>query len=469
MIKNAREYQITRAQAVRFERELKTKGDPGADAALAQLEREAARSQLADLRADIEDYDALESGRVKVLEVDDLEDLPQALIRARIAARLSQRELADRLKLKEQQIQRYEATDYASASLARVLEVARALGLKLRQDVALPSMDISREAVVVRLREFGFENKFIESRLLTRADDTSGWRSVNAASRVLGLAPARMLTDAPDFRHAVATAAFKVPANVSEPKLAIYATYARFLAERTLAITPAGGEPLLPDQPREIYAALIERYGGVSLEAVLRYVWALGIPVLPLRDAGAFHGAYWKIGGRGIIVIKQNVVWAARWLIDLLHELYHAVRARNVVDAEILESAESPYDRRDSEEEKTATAWATAAALGERENEIAQMCVDEANGEVPLLQEAVLKVARREAVPADVLANYVAYKLARHDQANWWGAATNLQPGHASPWRVARDIFLEHVELHKLDRLDRELLVRALTEEENSS
>jgi transcriptional regulator with XRE-family HTH domain len=432
-----------------------------------QLERDAVRSQLADLRADLEEYDALENGRVKILEVDDLEDLPQALIRARIAARLSQRELAERLKLKEQQIQRYEATDYASASLARIIDVARALGLRLRQDVALPSMDISREAVVDRLRELGFDKKFIESRLLTHDDRTSGWRSVNAASRMLGLPPARLLTDTPDLHHAASTAAFKLPANASEPKLVAYATYARYLAERTLDATTAKPQTLLPNQPGEIYRAIVDGYGTVSLEAALRYVWGLGIPVLPLRDAGAFHGAYWKIGGRGVIVVKQNVSWAARWLIDLLHELYHAVRARDVIDVEILESAESPYERRDSEEEKTATAWATAAALGERENELAQMCADEAHGEVPLLQQAVMRVARREKVPADVLANYVAYKLARHDQADWWGAAANLQPGQVSPWRIARDIFLEHVELHKLDRLDRELFARALTEEES--
>ena len=56
-----------------------------------------------------------------------LNDLPQALIRARIASGLSQRELAMRLGLKEQQIQRYEATKYASASLSRVIEVAQAI------------------------------------------------------------------------------------------------------------------------------------------------------------------------------------------------------------------------------------------------------------------------------------------------------------------------------------------------------
>ena len=42
-------------------------------------------------------------------------DVPRLLIRARIARGLSQKSLAGRLVLKEQQIQRYEASEYASA------------------------------------------------------------------------------------------------------------------------------------------------------------------------------------------------------------------------------------------------------------------------------------------------------------------------------------------------------------------
>ena len=56
-------------------------------------------------------------------------DLPSILIKARIAQGLSQKELADRIGLKEQQIQRYEATDYASANLARIKEVVNAFGV----------------------------------------------------------------------------------------------------------------------------------------------------------------------------------------------------------------------------------------------------------------------------------------------------------------------------------------------------
>ncbi len=101
--------------------------------------REGMESQLADLRRDLAEYDALRAGRVRVLELDSLGQLPEALIRARIAAGLSQKELARRLGLKEQQIQRYEARRYAGASLDRVQKVADALGMQIHERVVLPT------------------------------------------------------------------------------------------------------------------------------------------------------------------------------------------------------------------------------------------------------------------------------------------------------------------------------------------
>ncbi len=73
-----------------------------------------------------------------ILEASLLYQVPEALIRARIAAGLSQQELARRLGLKAQQIQRYEATRYAGVTLERVQAVVDALGVQLHERVVLP-------------------------------------------------------------------------------------------------------------------------------------------------------------------------------------------------------------------------------------------------------------------------------------------------------------------------------------------
>jgi len=115
MIKNERQYRITKAEAEKFERavaELTAKrGRPDVHPLLQTAELDGLRSQLEDLRAEIEEYEDLKAGKRTVLEINSFEELPRALVQARIAAGLSQKELADRLGIKEQQVQRYEATD----------------------------------------------------------------------------------------------------------------------------------------------------------------------------------------------------------------------------------------------------------------------------------------------------------------------------------------------------------------------
>lgn len=56
-----------------------------------------------------------------------IEKLPEMLIEERLRLGLTQKHLAEKMGLKEQQIQRYEATRYQSASLRRLTEVAKAL------------------------------------------------------------------------------------------------------------------------------------------------------------------------------------------------------------------------------------------------------------------------------------------------------------------------------------------------------
>ncbi len=132
MIKNQRQYRITRAQATRFGRaiaEAKKRPDRSVPLILRKAQVAALRSQLKDLKAELLEYQALRTGRRVVPAPASLEELPQALIRARIASGMTQQGLARKLGLKAQQIQRYEATDYRSASLARLRQVARALGL----------------------------------------------------------------------------------------------------------------------------------------------------------------------------------------------------------------------------------------------------------------------------------------------------------------------------------------------------
>jgi ribosome-binding protein aMBF1 (putative translation factor) len=140
MITNERQYRITRSWLERFEQA--RGGVEEQDGKLHPRARQALRdqydSQIEELRAQLAEYEALRRGDVTVLELDSLDELPEALIRARTAAGLSQEALARRLGLKKQQVQRYEATRYSGVSFERLKAVVDALGVTIREQVVLP-------------------------------------------------------------------------------------------------------------------------------------------------------------------------------------------------------------------------------------------------------------------------------------------------------------------------------------------
>lgn len=132
MIKNERQYLITKAQAARFRQTLnvlRRRTDEASDVhpRIAQAQEDAVDSQLADLERELREYEALKAGDFPLEELNVIGGIATTLIKARIAQGLSHRELAQRVGIKEQQIQRYEATNYEAANLSRLQAVASAL------------------------------------------------------------------------------------------------------------------------------------------------------------------------------------------------------------------------------------------------------------------------------------------------------------------------------------------------------
>jgi ribosome-binding protein aMBF1 (putative translation factor) len=131
MIKNERQYRITRAQAAKFESALKASPKRDKDRTshprLIKAQADAMRSQLESLDRQLREYQELKKGNIAPPDLEYITVVPRDLIRARIASGLSQKELAERLGMPEQQIQRYEAKEYESVSLGRISEVARIL------------------------------------------------------------------------------------------------------------------------------------------------------------------------------------------------------------------------------------------------------------------------------------------------------------------------------------------------------
>ena len=139
MITNERQFRISNAQLKRFDEALAaqtaTGPSPEVRPRIHQAMLDATASERDELRAQLERYDDLRSGRVGQRMLTSLRELPIVLIEARIAARLTQRELAERLSVPEQQVQRWEANDYSGVGVDRLQQVADALELQVLETV----------------------------------------------------------------------------------------------------------------------------------------------------------------------------------------------------------------------------------------------------------------------------------------------------------------------------------------------
>jgi HTH-type transcriptional regulator / antitoxin HigA len=107
MIYSDRQYQITRAELAKLEGALAAvPAAKGAEDWVLKAQADALQSQIADLQAEMAEYDMLKLGNVAFAETCSLAELPRVLVQARIARGLSQTDLAERLNMKPQQVQR---------------------------------------------------------------------------------------------------------------------------------------------------------------------------------------------------------------------------------------------------------------------------------------------------------------------------------------------------------------------------
>jgi transcriptional regulator with XRE-family HTH domain len=476
MISNERQYRITKARAKEFEEALrKLNAHSSEDQLWLDIQRDALQGQLEDLRGELQEYRSLQERGIQSVDVVSLEGLPKSLVRARIASGLTQKDLAAQLGLKEQQIQRYEATAYSAASLDRIKEVVTALGLTLSRGVFLPTSRVSLSTFLARSKELGLKDTFIEKRILPKHKDNLGDSAGQAIvlhvaarlERIFNVPTYLLFSDAAlNYQSAsLAGTRFKLPQNADRKWADAYAVYAHYVALLVLQCSEHLTRRLIPDDPKEIFDDILRVYGDITLRNCIQYVWDLGIPVLPLGDAGGFHGACWRVSGRNIIVLKQVTASTGRWIIDLFHELKHASERPEDHNFSIVENLDLEDSSNLADDELAATDFAVNVALAGNADEIAEECAKEAKGRLQALKSIVPGVAKRRKVRVDILANYLAHRLSEEGQ-NWWGAAQNLQEEGTDPWKDVRDILVSRIDTSHLNPIDADLFQLAIADRE---
>jgi transcriptional regulator with XRE-family HTH domain/Zn-dependent peptidase ImmA (M78 family) len=408
------------------------------------------------------------------------EEIPKALIRARISLGLSQKDLAERMGLKEQQIQRYEADEYRAASLARVREFISQLNIKISKQAEPWQEGMTYENLFQRLGSAGIDPNFAITKILppelakeleakgkdTQMDKTA----IEVAQRigsVYGWTPDQIL--GPESLQIdmsrLGNVQFKLRRNANRSRVVAQAFYSHYLALLVLQACSELPVRPLPRNPYEIYKSITKVGQPISLDNALRHVWSLGMPILALVDSGGTQGTHFKEGLRSVLVLNDSTAYQARFMFVLFHEFWHAAvhqnddRQRSFV---LEEFQDLPSGNKETDnEEHIANEFAGAVLLGRNPNKLVKMCYDESQGDLLKMKQAVQLVAAREMVPVDVLANIVAFRLAE-EGANWWGAANNLQTTNPEMPRVAGRILAEFIDPTRIAPSDLDLLRRAI-------
>lgn len=256
---------------------------------------------------------------------------------------------------------------------------------------------------------------------------------------------------------------FKKPSNANENQVKAYSHYAYYLAKVALKGHAENLNDEYPESMEDFRGKYLSKYGKLEFQSLLEFVWSLGIIVLPLNDTGVFHGASWNIEGKHVIVLKQNTQSHARWIFDLLHELYHVFVHLDEDNTSVIEVEElNPFSNTEATEELEANAFANQFVFEKKAEEFAQESVELAGYKIENLKSAVAKVAEKRMIREDFLANYLAFRLNKQGE-NWWSTASKMQITNPDPFTLSSNIFKSRVKLDSLSPLDFNLLNTAIS------
>jgi len=387
-------------------------------------------------------------------------------------------ELADRAGLTPQTISRIEngRTDVSFQTLQKILV---SMGYDLKDLVVDEKEEIGERNLanlLRRLAKTGIDNQFLKNKIWPHTLQKAISNHKNALPEMLLNEAVSYLSNIFGWTNKeiwsgddliikskpAALAFFKKPSNANLNQIKAYSHYAYRLGQLILEASISEKKLEYPGNVNEFRGNIIKKYGDISLETVLDYAWDMGISVLPLSDSGIFHGAAWNIQNRHVIVLKQNTDSHARWIFDLLHEIYHVFAHLSEINSSVIESEElSPFSSQDTIEEREANSFANQVVFNGKGEELAQQCVAVA-GNIENLKKAIAKIARQENIREDFLANYIAYRLSYQGE-NWWPTAQKLQVTEPRPFDIVKSKLEKRINILKLNPIESNLLSTALT------
>jgi HTH-type transcriptional regulator / antitoxin HipB len=131
MIKNEKQYNITRKKLLEINNLIMDYIAKKSLSVQNEMYVAALQMQQHTFKKEIRDYEKLQASGMPLKRNITIAQIPNILIEHKIAKHLSQKEYAAILGIKEQQLQRYEAENYASVSLKNLIYLIEKADIKV--------------------------------------------------------------------------------------------------------------------------------------------------------------------------------------------------------------------------------------------------------------------------------------------------------------------------------------------------
>jgi transcriptional regulator with XRE-family HTH domain/Zn-dependent peptidase ImmA (M78 family) len=368
---------------------------------------------------------------------------------------LNQRDLADLVGMSAPQLSKIESGK-SDLRVSTVQSLLRTMGADL-SDVAGPdALEVSLKTLRKRAEQAGVSSDVMErlvsaparGLLVRTLSQAFGWPAH-------GIVEGRLQT--PKLDMAVRLKAHQ-PGEPRESPL-MHLGYEVARAVRSWARTPEYREP--PSDPAVIREQAKDDTGQVTFLSLLVWMWAQGIPVVPLLGRRGFSAAVWSVDGVPIVVLKEARDLAVYWLFDLAHELGHIV-LRHITDGAVVD-VDSPQPHSDTDTDEDAASTFALDLLLPSHAQLLAAVRSESRGSYLRFKSAVEAVAAQAGVSAGLLGMVAAYELADiGEDKDRWGSASNLAKADGRGRPVAEEVASRFLPVEGMPEIESALIRAAV-------
>ena len=141
MIKNEKQYKITSKKLLLTVEEIaRLSNEPEPLPLKNQLMLASLINLKKDMEAEVAAYDLLKKKAIQILKTRSIRDLPAMIIEFKIISGLTQKEFAQIIGMKEQQLQRYEAENFQGITFKNLTKLLHSIGLEITITGSLPKI-----------------------------------------------------------------------------------------------------------------------------------------------------------------------------------------------------------------------------------------------------------------------------------------------------------------------------------------